>query len=146
MSRKTNRTIVMLAAVLMGATLAPSAGLAYHDLRFQDALDAARSLPPDQLVAVSEGLRSTAPKPTSVRVRQSDGFDWPSAVIGAAGLLGLIGVSFAVLLGIRQITRRPRWLTDSLLLSTHADGEGRASVMVRGDENVPAPALTGDRS
>jgi hypothetical protein len=28
-----------------------------HDLRWQDALDAARSLPPDQLVAVAEGLR-----------------------------------------------------------------------------------------
>ena len=154
MSRTTNRTLGTLAAVLMAATLAPSASLAHQDLRSQDsldaarslppdqllavseglrstsqdlrsqdALDAARSLPPDQLVAVSEGLRSTAPMATSVRVRQSDGFDWPSAVMGAAGLLGLIGVSFAVLLGVRQIRRR--WLTDSVLLSTHADGEGR---------------------
>ena len=29
-----------------------------HDLRSQDALDAARSLPPEQLAAVAEGLRS----------------------------------------------------------------------------------------
>jgi hypothetical protein len=139
MSRKTNRTIGTLAAVLMAATLAPSASLGYHDLRSQDALDAARSLPPEQLVAVSEGLRSTsqdlrsqdaldaarsllpdqlvavseglrsgaAPEPTTVRVSESDGFDWPSAVIGAAGLLGLIGVSLGVLLGARQIRRRP---------------------------------------
>jgi hypothetical protein len=138
MSRKTNRTIGTLAAVLMTATLAPSASLAYHDLRSQDALDAARSLPPDQLVAVSEGLRSTSqslrlqdaldaarslppdqlvavseglrsgrpPEPTTVR-SESDGFDWPSAVIGAASVLGLIGVSLAVLLGARQIRRRP---------------------------------------
>ena len=34
---------------------APASGR--HDLRSQDALDAARSLPPDQLAAVAEGLR-----------------------------------------------------------------------------------------
>ena len=37
---------------------APASGR--HDLRSQDALDAARSLPPDQLAAVAEGLRSGA--------------------------------------------------------------------------------------
>jgi hypothetical protein len=108
MSRKTKRTIGTLAAVLMAATLVPSASLANHDLRSQDALDAARSLPPSQLVAVGEGLRSrAAPEPTTVRVSESDGFDWSSAVIGAAGLLGLIGVSLWVLLGARQIRQRP---------------------------------------
>jgi hypothetical protein len=90
------------------AARAAATAARYHDLRSQDALDAARSLPPDQLVAVSEELRSeAAPEPTTVRVSESDRFDWPSAVIGAASLLGLIGVSLAVLLGVRQITRRP---------------------------------------
>jgi hypothetical protein len=37
---------------------APASGR--HDLRSQDALDAARSLPPDQLAAVAEGLRAGA--------------------------------------------------------------------------------------
>jgi hypothetical protein len=67
-----------------------------------------RSLPAEQLVAVSEGLRSGAARePTSVRVSESDGFSWPSAVIGAVSLLGLVGVSLAVLLGARLIRRRP---------------------------------------
>jgi hypothetical protein len=129
MSRRTNRTIRTLAAVLIAATLAPSSSLADHDLRSQDALDAARSLPPEQLVAVSEGLRPSSrdlrsqdvldaarslpldqlvavgeglrseAASTTVRADESEGFDWPSAVIGAAGMLGLIGV--------RRITRRP---------------------------------------
>jgi hypothetical protein len=122
MSRKTNRTIGTLAAVLIAATPAPS--LANDDLRSQDALDSARSLPPEQLVAVSEGLRQdedaldaarSLPPDQLVAVSEglrppagvSDGFDWPSAMIGAAGLLGLIGVSVMILLGVRQIRRPP---------------------------------------
>jgi hypothetical protein len=63
-------------ALVMAALIAPTAG-AYQDissqdmrdvaeasgrrdLRSQDALDAARGLPPDQLAAVAEGLRSRA--------------------------------------------------------------------------------------
>jgi hypothetical protein len=42
----------------MAALSAHTAGT-YQDLRTQDELDAARSLPPDQLGAVAEGLRST---------------------------------------------------------------------------------------
>jgi hypothetical protein len=124
MSRKTNRTIGMLAAMLVAATPAPS--LANDDLRSQDALDSARSLPPEQLVAVSEGLRKDEDALDAARslppeqlvavseglrspasVGESDGFDWPSAMIGAAGLLGLIGMSLTILLGVRQIRRPP---------------------------------------
>jgi hypothetical protein len=137
MSRRTIRAVGTLAAVLLAATLAPSASLADHERRSQDALDAARSLPPEQLVAVAQGLRSTdlrsrdaldaarslppeqlvavseglhsgaATEPTAVRFGESDGFHWPSALIGAATLLGLIGVSLAVVRGARQIRRRP---------------------------------------
>jgi hypothetical protein len=88
MSRKTSGTIATLATMLIVATPAPGASLADNDLRSQDALDAARSLPPEQLVAVSERLRST-----TARAGVSDGFHWPSALIGAASLLGLVGVS-----------------------------------------------------
>jgi hypothetical protein len=81
MTRTTNKITRSLApALVMAALIAPTAG-AYqdissqdmrdvaepsapasgrHDLRSQDALDAARSLPPDQLAAVAEGLRSGA--------------------------------------------------------------------------------------
>ena len=41
-----------------------------HDLRSQDALDAARSLPPDQLAAVAEGLR-----PAHHDLRSQDALD-----------------------------------------------------------------------
>jgi hypothetical protein len=133
-SRRKNRTIGTLAAVLTAAMLAPSASLAAdlrspdaldaarslppeqlvavsealhsRDLRAQDALDAARGLPPDQVPAVSEGLRAGAA--TTARLGTSDGFDWFSAVIGAAGALALIGVSRA---GARQIRRRPAQIT-----------------------------------
>ncbi len=79
MTRTTNKITRSLApALVMAALIAPTAG-AYqdissqdmrdvaepsapasgrHDLRSQDALDAARSLPPDQLAAVAECLRS----------------------------------------------------------------------------------------
>jgi hypothetical protein len=134
-SRRKNRTIGTLAAVLIAATLAPSASLAADDLRSQDALDAARSLPPEQLVAVSEALHSRdlraqdaldaarglppdqvpavseglrAGAATTARLGTSDGFDWFSAVIGAAGAFALIGVSRA---GARQIRRRPAQIT-----------------------------------
>jgi hypothetical protein len=119
MSRTTSRTIATLAAVLMVATPAAGADLADDDLRSQDALDAARSLPPEQQVAVSEGLRSTSRNlrsqdaldaarslppdqlvavserlhSTTARAGAPDGFHWPSALIGAAGLLGLVGVT-----------------------------------------------------
>ena len=74
MTRTTNRITRSLApALVMAALFVPTAG-AYqdissldmhegaeasgrHDLRSQDALDAARSLPPDQLAAVAAGLR-----------------------------------------------------------------------------------------
>jgi len=81
MTRTTNKITRSLApALVMAALIAPTAG-AYqdissqdmrdvaepsapasgrHDLRSQDALDAVRSLPPDQLAAVAEGLRSGA--------------------------------------------------------------------------------------
>jgi hypothetical protein len=81
MTRTTNKITRSLApALVMAALIAPTAG-AYqdissqdmrdvaepsapasgrHDLRSQDALDAARSLPPDQLAAVAEGLHSGA--------------------------------------------------------------------------------------
>ena len=83
MTRTTNKITRSLApALVMAALIAPTAA-AYqdisslsldmrdvaepsapasgrHDLRSQDALDAARSLPPDQLAAVAEGLRSGA--------------------------------------------------------------------------------------
>ena len=81
MTRTTSKITRSLApALVMAALIAPTAG-AYqdissrdmregaeprapasgrHDLRSQDALDAARSLPPDQLAAVAEGLRSGA--------------------------------------------------------------------------------------
>jgi hypothetical protein len=128
MSRMTNRATGSLAAVVVAATLAAGAspasdgprsqdaldaarslppqqlvavseGLRSRQLHSQDALDAARSLPPDQLVAVSEGLRSRgAPEATAPGVSESDGFDWPLAVIG---------ISVAVLLGARQVRRRP---------------------------------------
>jgi hypothetical protein len=89
MSRKTNRALGTLAAVLIAATLAPSVSLAYHDLRSQDALDAARSLPLEQLVAVSEALRKgAAQEPTSGRVGESDRFGWPSAVIARSACSG----------------------------------------------------------
>jgi hypothetical protein len=62
-------------ALVMAALIAPNAGASQdmregaepsapascrHDLRSQDELDAARSLPPDQLAAVAEGLRSSS--------------------------------------------------------------------------------------
>jgi hypothetical protein len=78
MTRTTNRITRSLApALVMAALITPTAG-AYqdissqdmrdvaepnapasgrHDLRSRDAIDAARSLPPDQLAAVAEGLR-----------------------------------------------------------------------------------------
>ena len=81
MTRTTSKITRSLApALVMAALIAPTAG-AYqdissldmregaepsapasgrHDLRSQDALDAARSLPPDQLAKVAEGLRSGA--------------------------------------------------------------------------------------
>jgi hypothetical protein len=50
----------LAAALVMAALIAPPAEACRHDLRSQDALDAARSLPPDQLAAVAEALRSRA--------------------------------------------------------------------------------------
>jgi hypothetical protein len=81
MTRTTNRITRSLApALVMAALIAPTVGACQdissedmrdatepsapasgrHDLRSQDALDAARALPPDQLAAVAEGLRSGA--------------------------------------------------------------------------------------
>jgi hypothetical protein len=80
-TRTTNKITRSLApALVMAALIAPTAAAhedissldvrdvaepsaqasGRHDLRSQDALDAARSLPPDQLAAVAEGLRSDA--------------------------------------------------------------------------------------
>jgi hypothetical protein len=76
MTRTTNTITRSLApALVIAALIAPAAG-AYqdvrdvaepsapasgrHGLRSQDALDAARSLPCDQLAAVADGLRSGA--------------------------------------------------------------------------------------
>ena len=91
MTRTTNKITRSLApALVMAALIAPTAG-AYqdissqdmrdvaepsapasgrHDLRSQDALDAARSLPPDQLAAVAEGLR-----PAHHDLRSQDALD-----------------------------------------------------------------------
>jgi hypothetical protein len=87
MTRTTNKITRSLApALVMAALIAPTAG-AYqdissqdmrdvanasgrHDLRSQDALDAARSLPPDQLAAVAKGLR-----PAHHDLRSQDALD-----------------------------------------------------------------------
>ena len=91
MTRTTNKiTRSMAPALVMAALIAPTAG-AYqdissqdmrdvaepsapasgrHDLRSRDALDAARSLPPDQLAAVAEGLR-----PAHHDLRSQDALD-----------------------------------------------------------------------
>jgi hypothetical protein len=110
----------------LAALAAPTAVGQQQDLRSQDALDAARSLPPEQLAAVSQGLRSSTRQdlrsqdaldaarslpPNQVAavsqgLRSPDGFDGPSATIGAASLLVLTGASLAGLLGVREIRRR----------------------------------------
>ena len=58
---------------------APASGR--HDLRSQDALDAARSLPPDQLAAVAEGLRS--------------GTDGSDVGLACGGVLDLVRIGLA---------------------------------------------------
>ena len=60
---------------------------ALHDLRTQDALDAARSLPADQLAAVAEGLRS-----------RTDGSD---VGLASGGVLGLVVIGLAGLFAPR---------------------------------------------
>src|SRR5262245_54608653 len=81
MTRTTNMiTRSLTLALVIAALIAPNAGAhqdissmdlrdvaepsaqasCRRDLRWQDALDAARGLPPDQLAAVAEGLRSGA--------------------------------------------------------------------------------------
>jgi hypothetical protein len=124
----------MALGLALAALAAPTAAGQQQDLRSQDALDAARSLPPNQLAAVSQGLRSSTRQDlrsqdaldaarslppnqlaavsqglrssTRQDLRSPDGFDWPSAAIGAASMLVLMGASRAGVLRIRQIRRR----------------------------------------
>jgi hypothetical protein len=94
----------------------------YQDLRSPDTTDAvARSLQRQAWHATQgyvaqpgQGLSHggqpqpvLAPERAAVALRGSDGFDWPSAGIGAVIALGLMGASLAGLLRFRQLRQRP---------------------------------------
>jgi hypothetical protein len=78
----------------VGVQRAPDAS-GYQDLRSQDARDAAA-----KVLAAS---RPTAAVHVSATAR---GFDWGSALIGAAAALGLMVLSFAAATRSRRLTRR----------------------------------------
>jgi hypothetical protein len=76
------------------ATVAPaSPGARYADLRSPDARDAARSY---------------ASTPTVVAASTADGFDWASALIGAAAGAGILLALLAALAGSRRLRVMPR--------------------------------------
>jgi hypothetical protein len=141
MTRTTNKIARRLApALVLAALIAPTAG-AYqdtrtpgmrdaaepsaqssgrHDLRSQDELDAARSLPPDQLAAVAMGLRSASqdlrsqdeldaarslPPDQLAAVAEGlrAGTDGSDVGLVSGGVLGLILIGLA---GVALFTRR----------------------------------------
>lgn len=75
-------------------TVAPApAGAGYTDLRSPDARDAARSY---------------ASTPTVTAASTADGFDWASALIGAAAGAGILLALLAALTGSRRLREVPR--------------------------------------
>jgi hypothetical protein len=112
MSRTKNRIVATLTTALVAAALAPSASVAYQDLRSPDARDAAlasqaRSYQdlrsPD---ARDAGQRQPSPSPTPTG--DSTGTDWGDVGIVAGGVVMLIALGGLVLFGRRRGSRKER--------------------------------------
>ena len=132
----TPRTSSAIVAASFVALLAPSAAFGQQDLRSPDNRDAAaagstavqdlrspdtRDVAPVAVAAAAQDLRSpdardagapaaaAASAPAPVAVSADDGFDWGSAGIGAAGMLGIAvaAIGASMLLGMRRRHQHP---------------------------------------
>jgi hypothetical protein len=132
MSRTKNRIIATLTAALVAAAVAPSASVAYQDLRSPDARDAAlasqahshqdlRSPDARDAALASQahsyqdlrspdardaGQRQLSPSPTPTG--DSTGTDWGDVGIVAGGVVMLIALGGLVLFGRRRGGRKER--------------------------------------
>jgi hypothetical protein len=132
MSRTKNRIIATLTAALVAAALAPSASVAYQDLRSPDARDAAQASQttpgqdlrsPDARDAASasqarsyQDLRSPDSRdagqrqssPPATATGDPTGTDWGDVGLVAGGVVMLIALGGLVLFGRRRGGRKSR--------------------------------------
>jgi hypothetical protein len=114
-SKLTAGLLIAAAAFPAGANAVHDGGSSYQDLRSPDARDAGRQSegyqdlrsPDARDAGVASRQAPTQSPPAAVVERvatASDGFDWGDAGIGAAGMLGLIGLGTgaAVVLGSQR--------------------------------------------
>lgn len=115
---RTNSRLSTVAVVLLASAALAAPAVAQQDLRSPDTRDAAASSPSS---APAQDLRSpdardlaagrsttsavvpATPEPaTAVVVKASSGFDWGSAAIGGAAILGLLAIAAGGLLFMRH--------------------------------------------
>jgi hypothetical protein len=108
----TTRSILTAGAATIALAAPPVAGAQSLDLRSPDAVDAGQTpqpapradfRSPDAVDAAGSASRITYVTPAPVEAGSGDGFAWGDAGIGAAGMLGVIGiVTGAGLLTVRR--------------------------------------------
>jgi hypothetical protein len=121
---RTTREIITAGVAAIALAAPAVAGAQHIDLRSPDARDAAqKSLRPHGIDLRTPDARDAADRITSrplapppVRIEQpssANGFSWGDAGIGAAGMLGVVGVVTGV--GLLTVRRR----RDGVTLPTH---------------------------